>query len=130
MPLVDLEFMQGRERHDAGVVDEDVDRAEFLRGERGERLHIVQAGDVEGAALGSAAGFANLRDDFLEAVGPAGSKEDFRAPASEQACGGLADAAAGAGDEDDFVFDIGFHSKCGLWFVVFVRCGVGLFVLW
>src|SRR5690606_8404188 len=66
-----------------------------------DRAHVVAVGDVEalgarGAAVGPDAG-----DERVEAVGAAGAEDDVVALAREAERRGLADAAAGAGDEDD-----------------------------
>ena len=109
-----------RERHDAGVVDEDVDGAELLAREVGERLHVIEAGDVECAALGGAAGRADLARRVFRADRCGGRRGRPCARAGEHARGGFADAAAGAGDEDDFVFDV---CADDLWWLL-VSCGV------
>ncbi len=94
---------RGEEGHDAGVVDDDVDVAVGGEGEVGEGFHVVEAGDVEGAVFGVSAGGADFVGEGVEAVGAAGSEDDFVAEAGEVACGGFSDAAAGSGDEDDFI---------------------------
>ncbi len=48
---------------------------------------------------------AQLGDQRVEAVGAARAQHDLRAAARQLARGGFADAAAGAGDDDDFSCD-------------------------
>ena len=50
---------------------------------------------------GLAALFADLRDQSFETIGAARAEHEFRAIACEPQRGRLADAAAGAGDDDD-----------------------------
>ena len=98
VPLVNLEFVQGREWHYAGVVDDHIDLPEALQREIGEGLHVGEVGHVERAVFRCAAIGADLGGDLLEAVGAAGAEYDAGALAGEKAGGSLADAAAGAGD--------------------------------
>jgi hypothetical protein len=98
--------VQRGERHDARIIHKNVDGPEFLFAKVGKRFRILKISYVEGAALCSAAGLADFGNDFLEAIGATSAQEHFRAFAHEKACSGLADAAAGSGDEYDFNGDI------------------------
>jgi len=68
VPLVDLERVHRRHRHDARVVEDHVDAAELVLCEGGEGVHVGAVRDVELAELGDAAFRADLRRDLLEAV--------------------------------------------------------------
>ena len=61
----------------------------------------VAVGEVQGDGIGDAAGGADLRDDAVEGVGAARGEHDGGALAGEEPGRRGADAAAGAGDEDD-----------------------------
>ena len=50
---------------------------------------------------------ADLLRELVQALGPARAQDDGRAPPGEQPRGGLADAAARAGDGDDLAADAG-----------------------
>lgn len=119
VPFVDLKFVQGGEGHDAGVVDEDVDAAEFFEGEVGEGLGVFEVGDVQRAVFDEAAGGANFFGELFESVGATRSEKNLMALGGEMAGGGFADAAGGTGDKDDFG---GVHRS---WFLVlgFNVCG-------
>jgi hypothetical protein len=102
VPFVDFQRFERRERHQAGVVDDDIDMAVLFDGDGDEGLHVFEAGDIERGELDGAAFAAQLGGDVFEAVGAACADDDVVAAAGEQAGGGFADAAAGTGDEDDF----------------------------
>src|SRR5690606_40971378 len=55
VPFVDLQRGHGRQRHDPGVVDDDVDAAVELQREIGEGLHVGALCDVDGAVFDLAA---------------------------------------------------------------------------
>jgi hypothetical protein len=110
IPLLNLEFVQRRQRHYAGIVDNHVDLPECFQREIGEPLHVGELGHVERAVFCCPTGGANLGSDFLEAVSPARAKNDAVPLAGEEAGGGLADAATGAGDQNNF--GTAGHSGC------------------
>jgi hypothetical protein len=85
------------ERHDPGVVDQDLDRAERL-GPGQERGEGAAVGDVDHEALGAAADLGRgLGGHVVVEVA-----DDHAGPGvGEPPGGGQADAAAGAGDGDD-----------------------------
>ena len=89
---------------EAGVVDQDVDAGEIGEDLLDERLHGGVVGDVHGVGLGQA---GVLRVDLIGgALGirlRAGNHGHARAFAGEAQGDGVADAAAGAGDDGDLI---------------------------
>ena len=86
---------------DAGIADENVDLAVALMQRRAEPGDAVEIGEVERHQRGAAAVLADLVVEFFQAALRARDGNDMRACAGERACGGVADAARGAGDEGD-----------------------------
>jgi hypothetical protein len=67
---------------------------------------------VEYLVIGCAPVFANFGEDFPKPICTAGAEEYLGAFAGEKADGGFTDAAARAGDEYNFVFDVCCHAVC------------------
>src|SRR4029077_12800385 len=86
---------------DAGVVDQDVERAEALLGERDGELPVGLAGDVEAHEDALGALGADLRLDGVTVVLQHVTDHDPRALAREQLRLGRAHAARAAADESD-----------------------------
>jgi hypothetical protein len=109
VPLVDLEAFQERLRHQPGVVEHDVDAPVLLHGRVHEALHLAAVGDVggEGERLPSLG--RQVVRERLEAAGAPRAQHDRRALRGEQPCGGLAQPAARARDDDDLPFDVAAH---------------------
>jgi hypothetical protein len=72
-------------------------------GEVDKGLHIGTISDIQGLIQGVAAFSVDLGAQALQAVGAPRAKHDASALGGQEASGGFADAAAGAGDQDDFV---------------------------
>src|SRR3954451_6764004 len=106
IPLVDLELVEGRERHQAGVVDEHVQAPKALPDEVDEGGHLLTARDIKGLVLDLAAMMANVGRERLQPLGAARAQDDGCTALGEQARGGLSDAAARARDGDDLAFDL------------------------
>src|SRR6185437_2683687 len=107
LPAVDVEVGDGPDLADAGVADQYVEPAELLDRRVGQALEVLAPGDVGGAADGTPAVVADLLRELVQALGPARAQHDGGAPPGEQPRGGLADAAARAGDGDDLAADAG-----------------------
>lgn len=101
VPLLDQQRVQPRQRHHAGVVDDHVDPAVPPHGLLGERDHVHAVGDVQAACVDAAARLLDLLRERLQALLAAGADDHLVAFASQAQRGGLADAAAGAGDQND-----------------------------
>ena len=85
--------------HDAGVVDEDVERGEAADEVRGEGGEGVEAGHVEDCG-----GHARIGcRDFVEQSLAAAGDNDLVAELVKGLCQGAADTGAAAGDEDRVV---------------------------
>jgi hypothetical protein len=105
VPLVNPEGREWGERHDAGVVDDHVDLAEFRFGEIGKGPDIVKVRDIESAQAHAAAAPLNPARDALQPVGPTRAEHDARATRREHAGCCLADAARRSSDQNNFVID-------------------------
>ena len=94
------------ERHDAGVVDEDVDRSDRgdLLQERGPRGRV---GDVERSGHDAV---AELVGDGAGQVGVAVADRHAGALTGEPGGGGAADAAGTSGDDDGQAGDVASHA--------------------
>ena len=73
-----------------------------------EGLHIVQLADVEGAAGGMLTLCLQFFYQCLQALDAPCTEGYLMTQACQVSGGGFADAAAGAGDEDDFAH-VGLH---------------------
>src|SRR5690606_14794290 len=110
-----LQRRHRRQRHDAGVVDQYVDAAEALQRVFGEGLHAGAVGHVQFAGAGAAAGGGDRLGQPLQAVQAARAQHHARATRGEHARGGLADAAAGAGDQHHLAVDVVVHGGNSGW---------------
>ena len=95
---------------DAGVVDQDGERAEFGFGAGDHGLDGGFVGDVGLDGDGPAAGSGDFLGEFLGGIGAAGVVDGHRtAGCDEAADGGAADAAGAAGDECDLILPVAGH---------------------
>ena len=74
-----------------------------------KRLDLVDLGDVCRDRQCLAAVAVQLVGQGLEAVEAARAEHDGRVLLGEEPCSGLAEPAAGAGDDHDLAFDVGAH---------------------
>src|ERR1700733_11326276 len=94
----DIAFGDGRERHNACVVDDDIDLAESLEGLLEELLDVFRVGNVglDGERAASSAG--DLVDDPFGFGSVAGEvDDDAESVGCEAKSDGTSDAAGGAG---------------------------------
>src|SRR6185436_6174330 len=82
-----------------GVVDQDVDAPEGRHGALDQRLDLRGLAGVAGDGHGGAAGGGDALGDLLQALDLARGQHHARALRGEADGDGLADAAAGAGDD-------------------------------
>src|SRR5262249_54033746 len=75
------------------------------------RLHLFLLRDIAAICLRSVTGLSDLTDYRVEPVLTACGERDHGASKSEGFGGSGADATAGAGDQDDFVFDAWTHEE-------------------
>jgi hypothetical protein len=101
VPLVRVRADDRAQEHQAGVVDQDVQVAAPLDTVLHDCLGLRAVRDVGLHGQRGAAGLLDLAGEGFEAVHAAGHHYDGRAVLGEPAGGGLADAAARAGDEGD-----------------------------
>lgn len=101
LPLRWLGLDEGAEHVPAGVVDQDVDRAEFRLCRADRRIDVGPLGDVAGERRGDPAGLLDPSRDLARCIEIEVEYGDFGAFAGEPAAGRPADAAAAAGDHDD-----------------------------
>jgi hypothetical protein len=99
LPFLDVGGHDGPEEHQPGAVDQDVEPPEL--GDCGPHgpVGLVAVGDVGLDRQSRAARCFDLRDKRVGAVLAAGDDDDVRGMLGKLAGGGVADAAAGAGDE-------------------------------
>ena len=106
VPLVHFQRGQRRHRHDTGVVYQHIDAAESLQGGLRQLFHVFTTGDVAGHGHGLAAVLFDVVGQLLQAVKATCTQHQFGALGGQMACGGFAQAAGSAGDDDDFIGDI------------------------
>ncbi len=111
VPFVHPQRGHRGQRHHAGIVDDHVDASETFERMGGEGLDVRAARHVQRPGLGDAAARRDVGHDALEPVGAAGAQQHRGAAVREQPRRGFADAAAGAGDEDDFGEWVVLHGK-------------------
>ena len=112
VPVLDLAALERRVRHQPGIVDDHVDPAVQPHRAVDQALDLLALGDV-GLHDGVAAA-RQLLGQRLEPIDPPRAEHELRALRGEQPRRRLAEPAAGAGDDDDFAFDIVAH--------VFISC--------
>jgi hypothetical protein len=107
IPLVDLEQIQGRQRHETRVVHQYVNSTVAL--ERGVRQpsYLRAIGHVRDSIGDGTAGLLNFVAHRAQSIFAARGQHQLRAPLRQQPRGGLAETTAGAGDDHDFVLNIG-----------------------
>ena len=94
---------------EAGVVDQDVDAAVGARCLVGHGPHLAVVADVQHGADGLEAGFLQAGDSLAHGVGVDVGDHDARAFARQRQGRGVADAAAGSGDDGDFAGELQIH---------------------
>lgn len=100
LPLFDAQVVERGDQPHSGIVDEDVELAEPLRGQLDEASEIVAPPHV-GAGEGCLSARSNNSvGESMKPIRPARAEHELRAPLGQQERGGLADSAAGAGDDD------------------------------
>ena len=103
VPLVDLEQLERRKRHEARIIDDDVDAAMRIHSAIDQRLHLGAVGHV-----GLSHGFpvdAEFVGQRHEPVQPPRAEHDFCASTGEMTPGLGAQPAARAAVHDDLVVD-------------------------
>jgi hypothetical protein len=114
VPLIDFEGLELGEGHDAGVIDDHIESAEFFDGEIDQVLDVIATGHVHGFASGSLASGLNFLHERLQTVHASGTQYDASPPGRQQACCRLTYPAASASDDHDFVLNIG-HDESLVW---------------
>ncbi len=107
VPLLDLQRGHQRQRHDAGIVDEDVDAAELGNSGIDEGLHVGAVGDIERSRYHDTTSGTDFLAQSVQTVGSARADDEFRTGETQFAGRGGADAAAGASDQHYLVVHIG-----------------------
>jgi hypothetical protein len=106
IPVLDFQALERGMRHQARVVEHHVDATVGLHRGVDQFLHLGAVGDVGADRDGLVASFCQLSHERMQAVGAARAEYDAGTLSGQQACGGLAQAAAGAGDDDDLALDV------------------------
>lgn len=106
LPLVHLNCGKRRERHDAGIVHQDVDASPSV--DRGLRkgCHGVTVGHVQHLRQGGTSCVSNLRGNGLDTSQAACTQQYFPTGGAKLSSDALADAAGGASDQNDLVHGV------------------------
>src|SRR5882757_6177169 len=78
VPLIDLEIVEGRQRHQTGVTDQYVEPAEAILRLLDKQRQIFTFGDVDRLNIHLAFALANVVGDGFQPVGPACAENDLR----------------------------------------------------
>lgn len=109
IPFVDAPHGQRRQRHGAGIVDQDIELAKCLDRKVDERRHVIPVGDIQPADGHMIA--TQPISQRLKAVQSAGTQHDFRARLDKVTGRFGTKAGTAAGDGNDLAADIfHFHS--------------------
>ena len=104
VPVFEFHAQGERVAGDGGVVDQDVELAEFREDLLESGFDLRGVGDVHGDGEGFAAGGFDFGNERGQLFGVARGDGDFRAGRGQRDRGGAANALRGAGDDCDFVF--------------------------
>ena len=105
VPIIDAQLVERGDRPDAGVVDQRVELAEPLAGQRDQGGQVLAPPHVRARAGRLATGRHDAAGKGLEAIHPARAEHELRAPPGEQQRRRRADPPARARDGDDLAFD-------------------------
>ncbi len=84
IPLVDLEFVQWRERHDARVVDQDIHTTMLGLRKINEGAHVAEVGHVERLKINRSAGSTDFAGELFPSIGAARAEHHERATLAYQ----------------------------------------------
>jgi len=101
IPVIDADGIHRRQRHHAGVVDQDVDAPVAFECAGREGVHAPGVGHVQLRVLGLVASLDQFVVQPGEALDPPGAEDDLVPVGCQVACGGLADTAGSAGYQHD-----------------------------
>ena len=107
VPFVDLEAIHGRERHQAGVVDDHVDAPVGLHGTVHETPDLLVLRHV--CLHGGVVAQRQLSGERLKPFKPPCPQHQPSPAPGEMTRGSLAQPAARAGNDDDLAFDFTAH---------------------
>jgi hypothetical protein len=102
VPVVDLQPLERRERHQPRVVHEDVDPPERFSRASHQSLHVRAPDHIRDHHVRLAARLADVSGEALETVLASRAEGDRSALNGQELRGGFADATARARDDDDF----------------------------
>ena len=114
-PVRDRHLLDRSAEHHAGVVHQDVRRAEHGRRRRDQRLDVGVAGDVAAHRQGTAPARLDLSPDLGQAGVVDVGQHDRRALGGEGQGRGPTDAAGRAGDDSGLAFEAPAHGCAFAW---------------
>src|ERR1700680_2727925 len=106
VPLIDLKSLHRCDGHDTGVIDEHIDAAETFDGSLDQRFHFHALRHICGKSDGLAAGSRDLLNHCVDPVRTPRSQYNVCSLICEELRGAFSNAAAGSGDDYNFVGDI------------------------
>ena len=107
LPIVDAQIVERRDRHNAGIVDENIKLAVALTCQLDKVGQIVTPADIFASVRGFTAHIRDASRQSLEAIRSARAEYELCTTISEKERSRLANSAACAGDDDDLVFNSG-----------------------
>lgn len=97
LPLILHAGSKRRQRHDPGIVHENIDTTPHRECSRSEGSDGQAIGNIEGSGLCHATGTAYVRSDFLDPVASAGAQEHVCAACTQFPCDPFTDPAGSSG---------------------------------
>ncbi len=120
VPFFETVHLNRGERHDAGVVDPNIQLAIAILSSIDCARHVLVGCHVSLNGDGLVPSGLDLFDKLVQPRLTAGNGDNFRSVLSQQTGGCFANPDAGSGDDDYFSFDTLTHFKSPLWQVSFV----------
>jgi hypothetical protein len=110
VPLVDIEVVKGRQRHQAGVADQYIEPAEAILRLLDKRYQVFTFADVDHVKIHLSLVLANVGGNGFKPIGATRAKNDLGSRCRQQSPGGFADSAGRSRDSDDFSLYVGHCS--------------------
>src|ERR1700730_8263234 len=105
LPFFDVQFVEGSDWGDAGIIDENVKLAVPIACQLHELGQVLALPNVCAGAGGLAPRVCNSGGQSLKAIQSARPEHNFRTALSKQQRSGLANSTARTRDDNDFAFD-------------------------
>ncbi len=103
IPFIDLQSRERGQRHDARVVDDDIEAPKSRNGMVSEGLYLRTLGYIHLFGLCHPACALNVSHDMVQFFHTARAQQYGGAVGGQKPCGGFADTTAGASNQNHFI---------------------------